>query len=117
MSDDFVTVLAKEAYEEYARVLNYKDHLDLLPMEMWEALEPNRHMAWKAVASRISGHAKVDIGKRADCYDLDRLFLELLAALKTNRPYDGTEQDSRYVVTIADLEKVIGYFETWVVGA
>ena len=115
MSVSFVTILAKEAYEEYARALNYHDELDILPMEMWEALETKRHAAWEAVATRISGHAKVSTGKHADCYDLDSLFLELLALLKNSRPYDGTELDNRYVTTISDLEKVVGYFESWVV--
>lgn len=37
-----------------------------------------------------------------------------LKLLRAGKPWDRTEQDRRYAVTITDLEKVIAYFVSYV---
>lgn len=47
---------------------------------------------------------------------LDKLEAALLELRKTKELLpDRSETTRRYAVTITELEKVIGYFETWVV--
>jgi hypothetical protein len=40
---------------------------------------------------------------------------EALVALRAAKPDERSETAQRFAVTITDLEKVIGYFETWIV--
>jgi len=44
-----------------------------------------------------------------------RLLNEVLTVIRTGKPDERSEVARRYAVTITELEKVIGYFETWVV--
>lgn len=39
----------------------------------------------------------------------------VLTTLKDCKPNDKSEVDRRFAITITELEKVIGYFNTWVV--
>lgn len=41
---------------------------------------------------------------------------DTLRALRECKPNDRSERDRRYAVTITEMEKVLGYFHTWVIA-
>lgn len=44
-----------------------------------------------------------------------QMMLDLLKALRAAKPEDRSEVARRYQITITDMEKVAGYFKTFVV--
>lgn len=41
---------------------------------------------------------------------------ETLAAMRIAKPNERSEKARRYAVAITEMEKVVAYFQTWVVG-
>ena len=45
------------------------------------------------------------------------LLQEILAAMRVAKPEERSEKARRYAVAITEMEKVVAYFQTWIVGA
>jgi len=50
-----------------------------------------------------------------DAAAMDKL-QKMLEFLRFTKPEDRSEKARRYAVTITEMEKVVAYFQTWVVG-
>lgn len=44
------------------------------------------------------------------------LLQETLVAMRKAKPEERSEKARRYAVAITEMEKVIAYFQTWIVG-
>ena len=44
------------------------------------------------------------------------LLQETLAAMRVAKPEERSEKARRYAVAITEMEKVVAYFQTWILG-
>lgn len=56
------------------------------------------------------------IGIRASDYDTLEVLTLALDALKHGKPNDRSEKDRLYAIAITEQQKVIGFFNTWILS-